>query len=70
MDKQSICSLALNAKKYLSEEELPLFIKQLKEIYYQHELDGLIQGMPIDKEPEPWRSDKMFNINQQLASLY
>ena len=65
-----IKSLVAQASKYLSPEEAIVFRKQVNEIYLQSELHALIAGMPLDKEPEPWRANKMFKINQQLASIH
>lgn len=64
-----IKSLVVQAQKYLSPEEYTTFRNQVNEIYLQTELQTLVAGMPLDKEPEQWRADRMFKINQQLASL-
>ena len=65
----TIQSLVNQASKYLSPEEYTIFRNQVNEVYLQSELHALYAGMPLDKEPEPWRADKIVRINQQLASI-
>lgn len=69
MDKNVLTTLVVNAQKYLPNEEYQIFRKQVNEIYLQSELHSLYSGMPLDKPIEPWRDDRIFKLNQQLATL-
>lgn len=64
-----INSLVAQAKTFLPVEEYNAFRNTVNEIYLQSELRALYNGMPLDKEPEPWRADRIAIINKQLASI-
>lgn len=69
MDINVLKSLIANAQKYLPQDEFVTFRKQVNEIYLQSELHSLYSGMPLDKETEPWRAERILTLNQQLATL-
>jgi hypothetical protein len=62
-------TLVANAEKFLPQDEFVTFRKQVNEVYLQSELRSLYLGMPVNTEPEPWRAERIFKINQQLAAL-
>jgi len=69
MDINVLKSLIANAQSYLPESEFLTFRKQVNEIYLQTELRSLYNGMPLSKECEPWRAERIQKLNQQLATL-
>lgn len=69
MDVNAIKSLVSYAETFLPADEFQLFRKQCNEIYLQSELKALYAGMPLDKECEGWRSEKIMKINKQLSAL-
>jgi len=69
MDINVLKSLIANAQNCLPNDEFVIFRKQVNEIYLQTELRSLYNGMPLSKECEPWRAERIEKLNQQLATL-
>jgi hypothetical protein len=69
MDSNTLKVLVAKAKQFLPENEFSAFRNQVNEIYLQDELHTLYAGMPVDKECEPWRADRILKLNTQLAAL-
>jgi transposase len=69
MDSNALKVLVNKAKEFLPENEFSVFRNQVNEIYLQDELKSLYAGMNHSKECEPWRTEKIFKINQQLQAL-
>lgn len=69
MDLNTLKILVSQSEKFLPADEFQLFRKQVNEVYLQGELKALYSGMPIDREMESWRSERIMVITKQLSVL-
>jgi hypothetical protein len=69
MDINVLKTLVTKAQEFLPENEFSVFRNQVNEIYLQCELKSLYAGLKLDQECEPWRAERIYTINQQLATL-
>jgi hypothetical protein len=69
MDINVLKTLVTKAQEFLPENEFSVFRNQVNEIYLQCELKSLYAGLKLDQECELWRAERIYTINQQLATL-